>query len=215
MSKDSLSYHIEDIHEGKKNFKCEICGKLFYRAKELKDHIQNAHDIARKPDHKCEICNKTLKAQTNLRSHMLRVHGKSNLKFSCEECDKVFFSKQSLEIHANGVHSTESYKCTKCPQSYKWKQDLKLHVKKIHENFRPKTISCENCEKKFTRQISFEKHKCFRLKNENVIEYKCTFCKSAFIEQNDLKYHLHQNQCKILPIHLKKLEENHKHEQTD
>ena len=46
------------------------------------------------------------------------------------------------------------------------------------------------------------------VENENLIEYKCTFCKSVFIQQDDLKYHLHQNQCKILPIHLKKLQEN-------
>lgn len=38
-----LKRHIEDIHEDKRSFACELCGQLFKRMSHLKSHIRR-HD---------------------------------------------------------------------------------------------------------------------------------------------------------------------------
>ena len=47
--------HINNIHDGGKNHKCELCGKLFPQADNLKIHIKHIHDAGVK-NYKCESC---------------------------------------------------------------------------------------------------------------------------------------------------------------
>ena len=53
----NLKKHINTIHLGHKDYKCEFCGKSFSEAGSFKRHIQNKHDLCK--DKKCDICSKS------------------------------------------------------------------------------------------------------------------------------------------------------------
>ena len=67
--------HFETFHgqeNDTKEYKCNICLKIFPRPKKLKNHILSVHEIRR--DHKCEFCEKDFKSSTRLKEHIDAVH---------------------------------------------------------------------------------------------------------------------------------------------
>jgi hypothetical protein len=44
-----LKYHVERIHQGKKDFSCGECLKQFADKKNLKKHVLNVHRLRRLP----------------------------------------------------------------------------------------------------------------------------------------------------------------------
>ena len=47
-----LNRHINAVHNGQKNYKCDSCGNSFSEAWVLKKHIKTVHN--RQKDHKCD-----------------------------------------------------------------------------------------------------------------------------------------------------------------
>ena len=67
-----MKKHIHTIHEGKKDYKCESCGKLFSEAGTLKKHMHTVHDGHK--DHKCDSCGKSFTKLQSLEKHLHIVH---------------------------------------------------------------------------------------------------------------------------------------------
>ena len=65
MSKNSLSYHIQAVHEGKKPFKCGICNAAFTSKQGKIGHIAAVHE-GKKPHH-CAICLTDFSKKSNLK----------------------------------------------------------------------------------------------------------------------------------------------------
>ena len=51
-----LKRHINSVHDGQKDHKCDSCEKSFSEAWLLKKHINSVHNGER--DHKCDSCGK-------------------------------------------------------------------------------------------------------------------------------------------------------------
>ena len=64
--------HISIVHEGEKNYKCEICGKDFGEKRHLKRHKDIVHE-GLKP-YKCDFCTSAFGQSGDLRRHIERVH---------------------------------------------------------------------------------------------------------------------------------------------
>lgn len=81
-------------HDAVRGFKCEECGKGFFRRKALARHMLVHSNEAKWV---CSDCGKSFKIKFNLRVHM-RTH--EDVKpFSCSVCKKTFTTKQWRDNH--------------------------------------------------------------------------------------------------------------------
>ena len=72
------------VHEMKRDFKCDSCGKSFLQKGDLNNHLLSVHE--RRQDHQCKSCPKAfffLKA--NLTKHFKRVHKDSGGFVTCTQ----------------------------------------------------------------------------------------------------------------------------------
>ncbi|VDO11825.1 unnamed protein product [Rodentolepis nana] len=54
--------------------------------------------------------------------------------FPCDECNRSFSTKQSLQFHVDGVHrNLRSFRCEICDKSFSRPDSLKQHIRGIHE----------------------------------------------------------------------------------
>ena len=67
-----MKRHIQTIHEGHKDYKCESCGKLFSQVGNLNKHIHTIHE-GRK-DYKCPYCDQNFAHKYVLEKHIQIVH---------------------------------------------------------------------------------------------------------------------------------------------
>ena len=110
----SLKIHMQTVHGGNKDYKCESCSKSFSLAHNLKKHIHTVHE--RHKDYKCESCGKSFSRAQNLKKHIHTVHErhkdyKCNLNFFCEselELDQIHISEEiKIEIKEEGIIQNE------------------------------------------------------------------------------------------------------------
>ena len=67
-----LNLHINAVHNGQKNHKCDSCGKVFPPTGHLKAHINAVHNGQK--DYKCDLCEKEFSELGNLKRHINSVH---------------------------------------------------------------------------------------------------------------------------------------------
>ncbi len=67
--------------------------------------------------------------------------------YKCEDCDKVYNKKHSLQKHKRVKHSTiESLQCAKCEKYFVNKYSLKDHLRLVHPS---KLQFCTFCGSSF------------------------------------------------------------------
>ena len=62
------------MHEGRRDHKCETCGKSFSSAQALQKHIHKFHDGHKDNDYKCETCGKSFSQAGHLKKHFHTTH---------------------------------------------------------------------------------------------------------------------------------------------
>ena len=68
-----LRKHINGVHNGQKDHKCDSCGKSFSSAQMMKYHIKAIHN-----NHKCDICGKSFSQGRFLNRHINAIHNLQN-----------------------------------------------------------------------------------------------------------------------------------------
>ena len=75
-----MDRHISAVHEGKKQFQCDICNAQFGEKAKLKIHVATVHE-GKKP-FQCEICNAEFTSKHGIKGHITRIHeGKKQYKW--------------------------------------------------------------------------------------------------------------------------------------
>ena len=64
--------HVFSVHEGKKQFKCEICDYSSSRKGNLKLHVASVHE--KNIPFKCEMCDYSCSLKSSLQIHVASVH---------------------------------------------------------------------------------------------------------------------------------------------
>ena len=73
------------VHEGKRDYPCNICGKFFEDKGHVKRHIKGVHEGVK---HKCDICGNEFSQKSGVFTHKKFVH-KIDMKQNQEAKDSV------------------------------------------------------------------------------------------------------------------------------
>ena len=85
------------------------------------------------------------------------VHSYEEKPFKCEECQRCFGLKQSLQRHARTVHQNKkSFRC-ESQTSFGGKGDLNQHQRSQHENIKP--LKIDICQNKIGFKSNLNRHK--------------------------------------------------------
>ena len=183
--------HIHIVHEGRKDFKCESCGKSFAIGYFLKKHIRIIHE-GRK-DYKCDICGKAVGTLSSLKNHKIKIH-EGPKEFICESCSKKFGRSNALTAHMIKVHDRRTDNiCDSCGKNFNSETSLKQHVAKIHNSEKVKKIlECPHCpDKTFENKTDLGRH----IRRKHVVKEKncvCTICGKAYTDMAFLKEHMYR-----------------------
>ncbi|XP_049797367.1 zinc finger protein 708-like isoform X4 [Schistocerca nitens] len=168
-----------DVLTANRIHKCDICGKYFAGAGNLKKH---GLIHTRKKPHKCTNCGKSFPFPSHLKKHVFLHTGKKPHK--CELCGQSFASRSTLNRHTLIHTGRKSHKCEICGKSFARTSNLKAH-KVIHTG--KKRHKCEICGKSFAFSCSLKKHVFLHTGKK---PHKCEICGRSFAFSCDLKKHV-------------------------
>jgi len=174
----------EEIHSGKKNFRClKECGKRFGRKDHLSEHMRSHCKFARNAR---ERCNNVLKDQ-------------GEKKFKCvAECGKSFERKENLLYHMKGyckLVKMSSYTCKLCRDDTVFSSEVELsqHLEG-HDELETLGCSyyCQFCGEKFLVLGLMKEH--LKMKHDQQVhQWICTSCPLKFDLVKQLKKHMKRN----------------------
>lgn len=86
-----------EVNQKNKNYKCDLCNKLFSTKAQLANHSNRMHGGAK--SYACDYhrCNFSYTTKASLQVHQLRMHGEK--KYKCLECNLKFSMKGDLNQH--------------------------------------------------------------------------------------------------------------------
>jgi len=198
-TEDKMMRHFKLVHERIRPFKCEVCGKGFANAANLKTH--HVVHTGEKP-HACELCGGTFTQKAHLNTHIKHVHeGKKRDQPSsqrqdvmCNTCGKLFFNKVTLKTHIEMIHmgivrykqKRQDLPCKICGKLFFGRQGLKHH-EETHLPDR-QTYPCEFCNVVLKCSGNLKRH--IRVVHQGDKRYNCDVCKKAFSNSNAVKEHM-------------------------
>ena len=80
---------------------------------------------------------------------------KAKTTFVCDECGKVFLTKQHHATHIFSHTGLRPFQCSQCQKSVKSKVALKFH-NRSHTGYRP--FTCKVCDKTFSQSGNLRTH---------------------------------------------------------
>lgn len=138
----------------------------------------------------CDICNKVLNSMNSLDYHKLYAHT-DDRPFPCGYCSFEFKSDKARQMHISRVHTESAgLKCNFCGKILKNLRSLKEH-KKQHEN--DPTIPCKKCDKLFCTKVQLMDHvKAHHRK------FGCLLCKHIQVKRPRVVMHVEKKHAEVL-----------------
>ncbi|CAL4063985.1 unnamed protein product, partial [Meganyctiphanes norvegica] len=181
-SVEALHSHIK-IHHGDclglpDAFPCGICSEVFHTGTAVSAHRSNYHPGTTF----CRICNSQV-SKRYLKKHINAVHTKEKTH-NCVSCDKIFFSRTSLNNHRKRHHAPRKHLCHLCGKGYVFNVELQRHLK-AHRNQRD--FKCDFCGRSFLKAGELTYH---RRSHTGERPHKCSQCHETFVRPLALRKHI-------------------------
>lgn len=142
-------------------YECAQCAERFDRLHRLMCHMKISHDQQRFREFKCPFCMQCFPNNFVLLKHRRQQCENEQKTITCSMCNCRFAWEVSLEKHLSIYHETEKkfiediqknnskpFACNQCTRSYATEEMLEAHAS---YHLRPKSFSCDICEKQFSR----------------------------------------------------------------
>jgi KRAB domain-containing zinc finger protein len=192
---------MKDHHKscGDKIYSCSECEQKFSSRGSRSDHVRKVHRGMVFP---C-ACGKTYASRQSLFKHretdkcgLAKPSAKKRLvdpnnpparkKYPCEQCDKVYFSREGRKEHMDSVHKGMIYRC-KCGRTYSSYSSLRDHMKRDCG----KEYKCDQCHMTFQTMKERFSHK---LEVHNGSVYHCD-CGKTYWRLSTLNVHKQSGKC--------------------
>ncbi|GFR59697.1 zinc finger protein 813-like [Elysia marginata] len=152
----------KEIHSESKPYTCDICGKGFRQASQMKNH-----------------------QVTHVKSSTKEVGQYWFSAKKCDICDRMFANSKCLKKHKEVVHGNfKPYKCTYCDHTTARKAMMQLHMR-THTGEKP--FKCDICNYSTGDHNSLRRHK---MRHTGQKQYRCTQCPYTCIQSISLKQHM-------------------------
>lgn len=109
---------------GRRDHKCQICGKEFIQNTQLKAHMFHHN---RENALTCDVCGKQFNRRTRLREHMDYVHLKKQMP-ACNMCRKEFMRREDLNRHIETHVGNRNHECKVCAKKFVTKAAVRIHM---------------------------------------------------------------------------------------
>ncbi|XP_015682936.1 zinc finger protein 652-like, partial [Protobothrops mucrosquamatus] len=126
------------------------------------------------PPIQCVSCNKSFKKLWSLHEHIKIVHGYAEKKFSCEICEKKFYTMAHVRKHMVAHTKDMPFTCETCGKSFKRSMSLKVHSLQ-HSGEKP--FRCENCDERFQYKYQLRSHMSIHIGHK---QFMCQWCGKDF-----------------------------------
>nr|XP_049704614.1 zinc finger protein ZFP2 [Helicoverpa armigera] len=181
-------------------YACDICGKQYASAEELKMHSLEHHRPPPARNNRrsytnggnskmwnCGSCNQLFATARELYRHKRgedRPPGAPLMAYVCEECDKVLGSMCALHTHKKMHKVTKpGYPCRVCGRRFNQSGHLAIHMR-MHTGERP--YPCDLCPKAFKVKVERDDH---RRTHTGEKPFACTACPKTFTAAARLREH--------------------------
>lgn len=165
-----------------KPYECQKCELRFNRKNALLSH-EKLHILKKSPKSKSPKISKAVQL-TNGSTNETEMKIENSHKFPCNECDKMFLTKQKMLRHQY-IHRTKLFNCEICAKYFKQKAELNEH--RLQEHTEYTKYVCDRCGKSFASRQGRWEH----LKTHSTDHfYNCNDCMKKFTSRQGYMIHL-------------------------
>ncbi|KAK7162964.1 hypothetical protein R3I93_007110 [Phoxinus phoxinus] len=149
---------------------CDKCGKRFLLESELLLHQQTDCENSIQ----CLTCGKAFRKLWSLHEHNKIVHGYAEKKYTCEICEKKFYTMAHVRKHMVAHTKEMPFTCETCGKSFKRSMSLKVHSLQ-HSGEKP--FQCEVCSERFQYKYQLRSHMSIHIGHK---QFMCQWCGKDF-----------------------------------